>query len=188
MTDSLTARLRRTVKDGAGTSVAPTRGVNAGDPTHAATTSSGEVLLPRLADMGAMARGPAMRDAANNWNWQRQLRQNLGPYIEPLAKLAGVSGTVSIDLRFANVFELSLAGDTTLVLAGFPVPAGVDCSAGVTLIVNNPGGYVLSWPASVVPMDEVEDTVAAGKRAVFVLLTTDNGASWDLMSAGARDV
>ena len=184
MTDSIAARLRRALGDGRGVAVTPTRAVNAGDAAIATAAPSSSLV--RLAVAGAENTGAALRDRANNWNWQRQIRQNLGPYVEPLARMDNVSGTCTLDIRFGNVFEITLSGNTAIALASFPVPAGIPCSAGITLIVNNPGGYDLSWPGEVSPMDDTETTVAAGTRVPFVLLTTNNGATWDLMSAGPR--
>ncbi|HAU29796.1 MAG TPA: hypothetical protein DCW68_06800 [Rhodospirillaceae bacterium] len=188
MTDSLTARLRRALKDGAGSTVAPTRAVNSGDAAASPEAPASLGSHVQFAAAGADRRGVAFRDRPNFWNWLRQIALNLGPYVEAIAKEASVSGTYTLDIRYGNTYDLTLAGDTTIAIATFPFPSATPVSAGFTLAINNPSGYEIAWPANVYPMDNVEDWVDSGRRAIFILYTSNNGTSWDLMSSGARDI
>jgi hypothetical protein len=100
----------------------------------------------------------------------------LSAYSEGLITSAVVTGSVSLDLLSANVFDLTLIGATTLAFAN-PVSSG---SHSITLIIRQGGtAQAVTYPASVKwSNDAVPDLSAINKTSVLTFMTVNGGTRW----------
>lgn len=93
-----------------------------------------------------------------------------------LSNLGSLSGAQNIDVSTAQVFTFTVTG--ALAISFTNVAAGT-LVTGVILRITNPGVAAITWPAGVRwPAGTEPDWTVDGIDLV-VLLTFDNGASWD---------
>ena len=105
-------------------------------------------------------------------------------YKEDFLALSGT--TPSVDCDLANVFSLTLSGNTTFTFTDAPASG---TAFGFTLkIVQDSGanGYTVTWPASVDWPAATAPTLSSGANEVdvFVFYTTDGGTTWYGFTAG----
>lgn len=88
---------------------------------------------------------------------------------------AAAAGAVTLDLSQADVFDLTLAGATTLSISNAPALSG-ETFAFVVSVTQPATAYSLAWFAGVTwrtPNGAVPAAPAAGKSAEYVFSTTD---------------
>lgn len=95
------------------------------------------------------------------------------------------SGTLTLDLNTATVFDVSLnANITTLTLSNVQSTGRsssfvlIFTADGTARSVTWPGSF--KWPGSVAPTI----TSTSGKKDVFVFFTVDGGTSWQAFISG----
>lgn len=105
--------------------------------------------------------------------------QVLRGYREYVTVATGVTGAFTIDLLDSNVFNLTLAANTTLSVANTP---NTGISAAYTLIAKQPagGGARLTWPAGTVWSEGVAPTqsLGANQTDVFTFMSVNGGVMW----------
>jgi hypothetical protein len=110
-------------------------------------------------------------------------RPTLQWYSEPLAKPSIISGTLTLNLAQAQVFEVDLSANiTTISIQNNPgaLPNIPFRSSGFTLIFKTDVARTINWAsANIKWANNVSPTMSIGsKRDVFSFMTTDNGTSW----------
>ena len=123
--------------------------------------------------------GGLTADYANNTIY----RPTLQWYSEPLAKPSIISGTLTLNLAQAQVFEVDLSANiTTISIQNNPgaLPTIPFRSSGFTLIFKTDVARTINWAsANIKWANNVSPTMSIGsKRDVFSFMTTDNGTSW----------
>jgi hypothetical protein len=87
----------------------------------------------------------------------------------------GTGGNVTLDLSSANNFEYTANTNVTFSFTGAPsTPKGF----GFTLVYNNGGGVVTTWPGTVLWAGGVSPALTAGGTDVLVFYTYDGGTSY----------
>jgi len=105
-------------------------------------------------------------------------RQNLNQpklkdYSETVVTIGSATGTVSLNLANGNVFDVTLAGATTLTFNN-PAPSGQACS--FTLKINQGATpYAITYPASVKWDNDVIPDVANANKSYIIVFATING-------------
>ena len=104
---------------------------------------------------------------------------------EGVETIASASGTVTLDLSQANVWQLEAVDNLTIQFSNTTAtPAG----NAITVYVEDSDGagpYTLSWPASVVWHNgDTQGEVAANSDIELSLLTPDGGSTWRGRLAG----
>lgn len=87
----------------------------------------------------------------------------------------GISGAQALDLSAAQCYTATIGGVTTFSFTN--VPAGT-VTSGVVLKLTNPGAFAITWPASVKWPSGSAPTFTAAGVDVVVLVSADNGTSW----------
>jgi hypothetical protein len=110
-------------------------------------------------------------------------RPTLQWYSEPLAKPSIISGTLTLNLAQAQVFEVDLSANiTTISIQNNPgaLPTIPFRSSGFTIVFKTDVARTINWAsANVKWANNVSPTMSIGsKRDVFSFMTTDNGTSW----------
>jgi len=104
-------------------------------------------------------------------------RASMAQYIDKTVTNAIATGTVTLDLSAADVFDLTLAGNVTLALNNAPALSGETFSI-VVRVRQGATAYSLAWFAGVTWLaTATPSTPAAGKIVEYILSTTD-GATW----------
>jgi hypothetical protein len=117
---------------------------------------------------------------AINMAGQQLTRPQLKDYRETIARPAVIAGTVTLDLRLGNVFEVTMTGNVmSLVFANTPA-TGLAASCTLFLKKDGRGGRKLSWPASIYWSRGERPPTSLGANAVdiFAFMTTNGGATW----------
>ncbi|HYE80886.1 MAG TPA: phage tail protein [Clostridia bacterium] len=141
------------------------------DSTAYATATQGtkaDNALPRA--------GGTMSGEVNHAD-QLVTRPKLKDYSEAVTVDVTGTGTQTLDITTANVFEITQTGAITFV---FSNPPASGSAGSITLILNKGAtAYAITWPASVKwDGDEVPDLSAVNKTAILTFVTTDGGARW----------
>ncbi len=90
---------------------------------------------------------------------------------------ANATGTTTLNLANANVFNMTLTGTTTFVLSG--ATSGKACSFSLYLKQDATGGRVVTWPASVKWSGGAPAlSTAANAVDILVFETLDGGTTW----------
>lgn len=110
----------------------------------------------------------------------------LRDYAETCTTPASSSGALTLDLKNGNVFEVTLTEATTLTFSN-PPAAGKAGSLTLILKQDATGGRAVTWPAAVKWAGGAAPTLSTDANAVdvLILITTDAGATWYGMLAGA---
>lgn len=109
-------------------------------------------------------------------------KMQLKDYSETLVTNGATTGTVTIDIANGNVYDLTMAGATTLVFSN-PAPTSQACS--FTLKINMPSTlYAITWPASIKWDKEAVPTFVASKTAYISFVTIDGGTRWHGLVGG----
>ena len=94
-------------------------------------------------------------------------------------------GTLTLDLRAANLFDVTLNSNITNLVINNPAPTGN--AQGFTLVFTNDGtARAVTWPASIKWPNSIAPvfSITSGKKDTFVFLTTDGGANYGGFIAG----
>lgn len=90
-----------------------------------------------------------------------------------------VSGSVTLDLTEANVFDYTITGDTSISFTG---ASGDGKGNSFTLVIrqDSTGGHTLSWPSSVEWNGGTQQTIdgTASTASLFSVISNDGGNSW----------
>jgi hypothetical protein len=100
-------------------------------------------------------------------------------YREYVDVRTGVSGSTNLDVLNSNIFNFTLAANTTLTVSNVPA-SGV--STAFTLLVKQPagGGATLAWPTGTVWSEGIApvQSLGANQIDVFTFWTLDGGVMW----------
>lgn len=136
-----------------------------------------QMLFDALAEELSLTGGTMQGDILFNGN--RATQPRLQSYRETVTANAAATGTVTLDLGTANVFDLTLTGATTLV---FSNPPATGLAFSLTLVVKQDatGSRTLSYPASVKWSDGITPVLAtaANKVDVITFITVDGGTTY----------
>jgi hypothetical protein len=107
---------------------------------------------------------------------------------EVVQTIAALGATYTLDLANGNVFDATLTAACTLTFTG--ATAGTACSFTLLLRQNGTGGWVTTWPGSVVWPGGSAPTVGttASTLSEFVFETIDGGTTWLGHAVGAGSV
>jgi len=103
---------------------------------------------------------------------------------------ASTTGAVSLSCASANVFDLTLVGNTTLSFTDVPSTSGTMFTA--TIFVTQDGGgansFAVSAPTSVIYASGEASTTsqAGGDRDIWIFATKDGGSTWYGMAGGLQ--
>lgn len=104
-------------------------------------------------------------------------RSSMAQYIDKTVTNAAATGTVTLNLSAADVFDLTLSGNTTLALSNAPTLSGETFTI-VVRVRQGATAYSLAWfPGITWLATSTPATPAANKIAEYVLSTT-NGTVW----------
>jgi hypothetical protein len=113
------------------------------------------------------------------------LNLNDGQLITPLLRDYGEvrsnvslsSGTLTLNINNANVFEATLNANVTTLSILNPTPTGNACT--ITLIARQDatGGRTITWPASVTFGGQGAPTLSGANKVDLIFLTTVNGGT-----------
>ena len=104
---------------------------------------------------------------------------------EEYAAVTSTSGSATLDLETANVFQLSLSENVTSFTWSNPAASGNAYSFALRVIQDSTDRSI-TWPAGVDWPAATAPTLSSGNGAVdvFVFLTTDAGTTWYGFTAG----
>ena len=107
--------------------------------------------------------------------------------IEQVDQITANTATTTILCNQANVFNITLAANTTLAFDYSGITLTTDDAYTMTLIVSQDAAtqYTLTFPAASKFQSGVAPTVPAiGQTDIFVCFTADGGANWHVFLAG----
>ena len=167
--------------------------VTSGTPNTLARTtvlrsSNANAAINLTAGTHSVINAPIYGYATGEVNFQGQTLNKplLKNYIETIATPAISSGTLTLDLSTANVFNVTHnANITTLTINNAPA-SGISESFVLHLTQDSNGGRTLIFPASVKWASGTAATISttASKRNKFVFDTKDGGTTWDCVLVG----
>ena len=111
------------------------------------------------------------RTGLNTWT----LRNAKTMIFDDLLVNAAATGTVTLDVGSAQVFDITLTGNTTLAFSNIPVPAGQSYSW-LVRVTQTATVRTLAWPTVtwITPGGSVPDAPAANKVTEYIF-STQNG-------------
>lgn len=114
-----------------------------------------------------------------NFGGNRAKQPRLEAYRESVTSNAAATGTITLDLSTANVFNLTLTGSGTLAFSN-PPASGLMFSITVIVKQDATGNRTLSYPASVKWSDGITPVLAtaANKVDVLTFFTVDGGTTY----------
>ena len=104
-------------------------------------------------------------------------RSSMAQYIDKTVTNAAATGTVTLDLSAADVFDLTLTGNTTLALSNAPTLSGETFSI-VVRVRQGATAYSLAWFAGVTWLASSTPPTPAANKIVEYILSTSNGTGW----------
>lgn len=117
-------------------------------------------------------------------HFDRSAALGIGAIAEPVDH-AHVSGTATLDVTAANVFDWLVTGETTIRFdpnSDNPDPTPEFSGRSCTLIIEQDaiGGHSISWPEAVEWADGTSPQLATdgGARHLLSFISTDAGESW----------
>jgi hypothetical protein len=180
-TGAATVNITSTLGGGSHTDWSITMG---GNQTTAGAGPLAVTLGGTGADTAAGARGNL--DLANHHRIAVDANGNvvLPGHVEPLtygeatASPSIASGSLSLDLSTAQIFEVAL--DANIIALTFANPPAPGTARGFTLKLAVTGAYAITWPAGVKWPRGAAPTLTAtpGKYDIFSFVTMDGGATW----------
>ena len=106
-------------------------------------------------------------------------RSSMAQYIDKTITNAAATGTVTLDLSQADVFNLTLSGNTTLAISNAPTLSG-ETFAIVVRVSQGAAAFALTWFSGITWLTSggtAPAAPAANKSVEYVLSTTD-GTNW----------
>jgi hypothetical protein len=110
----------------------------------------------------------------------------LQTYSETVATTHSMSGSLTLDLNYGNIFEVELVEDVSLEIIN-PVVSGTSSSLTLLLKQDFVGNRVVSsWPTSIKWPMGISPSLSEDSNSIdiFVFTTVDGGAVWYGMAAG----
>ncbi|QPI08260.1 hypothetical protein IM687_13740 [Stutzerimonas stutzeri] len=104
-------------------------------------------------------------------------RASMAQYIDKTITNAAATGTVTLDLSAADVFDLTLAGNTTLALSNAPALSG-ETFAIVIRVRQGATAYSLAWFSGITWLALSTPATPAANKIVEYIMSTTNGTSW----------
>ena len=104
-------------------------------------------------------------------------RSSMAQYIDKTITNAAATGTVTLDLSAADVFDLTLSGNTTLAFINAPILSGET----FTIVIRVRQGsiaYSLAWFTGVTWLATSTPAAPAANKIVEYILSTANGTAW----------
>lgn len=105
-------------------------------------------------------------------------RPTINGYTEKVTS-ASTSGSYTIDMTTANVFNITLTGNTSFSMSGVPAN-GISGSINMIITQDTTGGHTVSWPSNVLwPSGTAPNlTTTANAIDVVTLFTVNGGTYW----------
>ncbi len=163
--------------------------VGGATPTVALPTGAGKMLHVYGAEIEIVAddateTGALLADGSNpatgHFTWQdfEIIRAKLKDYSESQVT-STPSGSVTLNLNNANVFELEMDQDTTLIFSN-PPASGNAGSFTLVLKQDSTGGWTVTFPASVDWEAGSQPTLSDAANLIDIMsfLTIDGGTTW----------
>lgn len=100
-------------------------------------------------------------------------------YIDKTSTFAAATGNITLNLSQADVFVLTLSGNTTIAISNAPELDGETLS--IVVRVTQPGtAYALTWFGGITWLSSggIAPSAPAAGRATEYVLSTSNGTSW----------
>ncbi|WP_417786771.1 hypothetical protein [Stutzerimonas xanthomarina] len=104
-------------------------------------------------------------------------RSSMAQYIDKTITNAAASGTVTLDLSAADVFDLTLAGSVTLALNNAPALSGETFSI-VVRVRQGATPYSMAWFSGITWLAAVTPGTPAANKIIEYILSTTDGATW----------
>lgn len=104
-------------------------------------------------------------------------RSSMAQYIDKTVTNAAAAGTVTLDLSAADVFDLTLAGNTTLALSNAPALSSETFTI-VVRVRQTATAYSLAWFSGITWLATITPATPAANKIVEFVLSTANGAAW----------
>lgn len=100
-------------------------------------------------------------------------------YRETTTTNATVTGTFTVDMSTANIFNITLTGSTTFTFSN-PATSGTTSNFLLAIKQGGSGSYTAAWPASVkFPNNSTPSlTTTVGKVDIFNFITFDGGTTY----------
>lgn len=111
---------------------------------------------------------------------------SMADYLDKTVTNAAATGTVTLDLSVASVFDLTLTGNTTLAFSNVPALSG-ETYAFLVIVRQGATAYTLALPGTVTPVTTgaaAVPTPGASKRGDFIF-STGNGTAFDVRAGAA---
>ncbi len=148
----------------------------AGGPVASVAGKTGVVTLEQLAEAGVATQSGA--ETLTNKTLSGP-RSSMAQYIDKTVTNAAATGTATLDLSQADVFDLTLAGATTLAISNAPALSG-ETFAIVVRVSQGATAFALTWFSGITWLTSggtAPAAPAANKSVEYVLSTTD-GTNW----------
>ena len=100
-------------------------------------------------------------------------------YRETTTTNATVTGTYTVDMSTANIFNITLTGSTTFTFSN-PATSGTTSNFLLAITQGGSGSYTATWPASVKWPNASTPTLTTtvGKVDIFNFITFDGGTTY----------
>lgn len=146
----------------------------AGGPVTSVAGQTGVVTLESLS-AGGVATQAGTETLANKT--VSGPRSSMAQYIDKTVTNSAATGTVTLDLAAADVFDLTLTGNTTLTLSNAPTLSGETFTI-VVRVRQGATAYSLAWFAGVTWLASATPASPAASRIVEFVMSTTDGANW----------
>jgi|GEM_PF-893693 hypothetical protein len=104
-------------------------------------------------------------------------RASMAQYIDKTVTIAAATGTVTLDLSAADVFDLTLAGNTTLAVTNAPTLSG-ETFAIVIRARQGATAYTLGWFPGITWLASSTPAAPAANKIVEYILSTSDASAW----------
>lgn len=104
-------------------------------------------------------------------------RSSMAQYIDKTITNAAASGTVTLDLSAADVFDLTLSGNTALAFSNAPSLAGETFTV-VVRVRQGATTRTLAWWGGITWLATSTPAAPAANKIVEYILSTTNGTAW----------
>jgi hypothetical protein len=104
-------------------------------------------------------------------------RSSMAQYIDKTITNAAATGTVTLDLSAADVFDLTLSGNTALAISNAPSLAGETFTV-VVRVRQGGTARTLAWWGGITWLATSTPATPAANKIVEYVLSTTNGTAW----------
>lgn len=91
-------------------------------------------------------------------------------------------GTLTLDITLGNYFDVDLTEDVTVLNFNNPTASGSNCTIILLAKQDGTGGWVITWPASIVwersTGESPAQSLAANAQDIYQFTTIDGGTTW----------